>query len=396
MKKIIPNLFFLFLTSPILSPSVGGITIYISAIILFFDFYFLKWFQKNITKKILIETIFFLVLMLLASRSLILVVKSIILLFSVVYTYYCYNTNKFYLYRWVAINICVALIQFLFVFINPDFATFIGPTNIANSIWGEYAGPTFTNFYSISILPRVSGLSREGGFFASLLGVTFFLFLYDKRQPNKSKKFYFILFILGLLISLSKTSIFILVVPLIIGLRRYINILGVFGLTTFYSIITTLICYYININTHFFIDISNITFLQRFAGYIFAPYAHLVNFFIGIKLPDLLSNYGHISTYIISVLKETNSFEFCGLPYFYLGYGVLSFLVFLLYIVLIGFDATSTALIILLTTNVTPLTNDGFVVLAWLLGFILSRNKKSKPNNNNNYILHNKLNYNRL
>jgi hypothetical protein len=151
MKKIIPNLFFLFLTAPILSPFVGGVTIYLSSIIIFFDVSFVLWGLNKFSKdKILIVAILSF-LMGVSCLNVALFLKIQMLLLSVIYMFYCYESDCFYLYRWCFVNVIIAMLQFVLVFVDPAIAYLIGPTNISTTLLGKFAGPTFTNFYAISI-----------------------------------------------------------------------------------------------------------------------------------------------------------------------------------------------------------------------------------------------------
>ncbi|WP_158989238.1 hypothetical protein [Mucilaginibacter sp. L196] len=378
MKKIIPNLFFLFLTAPILSPFVGGVTIYLSSIILFFDVSFLLWAINKFSRDTIIITLALSFLTALSCLNVVVFVKILMLLSSVVYMFYCYEKEYFYLYRWAVVNVIVAVAQFVLIFIDPAVAYLIGPTNIANVIWGPFAGPTFTNFYAISILPRVSGLSREGGFFASLLGVVFFVIINDPKVNKKKKKIYLSFIIIGIIISISKTTTILLIVPVILLLKKYINIIEGYVVAILYAIVLIFFFNYILLHTSFFYDELNISLIQRFSGYALTPYAGISDYIRGTNITSLMLNSRTGLEAIVAELKDESLIDFCGLPALYLGYGIITFAFFLLFTKFLKLRGAGLAIIIILTTNVVPITNDGFVVISWFFGCFISYNYSKK------------------
>ena len=70
----------------------------------------------------------------------------------------------------------------------------------------------FTNFYSIGLLKRASGFSREVGFFASLVIITIILYIEDKDINKTILKSIFLF--LGFIVSMSKMSPFYLYILL--------------------------------------------------------------------------------------------------------------------------------------------------------------------------------------
>ena len=373
MRKILPNLFFLFLTAPILSPFIGGVTIYLSALIVFLDPFFIKWFLGYFRPQKVFVTGTVCCLMAAACLQVPLLLKLIMISTSVCYVLYCYLNGLFFLYKWVSINILIAIAQFVLIFINPDIAYQIGPTNISKMIWGDLATPTYTNFFALSILPRVSGLSREGGFFASLLGVAFFTALFDGRLRKETKWKYLVLFSIGLIISISKTTSLLLIVPFILLFRRHINALGTIVASTIYLFTQVVFWQYVFDNSRFFLSVENETFIHRFIGYALTPYAKINDFITGTNIIDLLLGTVPNPGSIIFDLKGNLITEFCGLPGIYLSFGIIVYLLFLFLMKFFKISASSFLILLALTTNVSPFTSDGFVILAWFLIIVLGR-----------------------
>jgi hypothetical protein len=241
---------------------------------------------------------------------------------------------------------------------------------------GKFAGPTFTNFYAISILPRVSGLSREGGFFASLLGAVFFIIINDPKIKGGWKTFYMTFVIIGLIISLSKTSLILLIIPIVLLFKKYINVLNVYVVAILYSILLILFFNHLLLTSDFFQDKLNISLTHRFSGYALTPYASLADFITGIDIYDLMQQSRKGLEAMTLEFRAADIRDFCGLPALYLGYGIQTFITFLIFMDFLNLKGIGIALIIILTTNVNPLTSDGFVVISWFFTFFISYNYK--------------------
>lgn len=371
MHKILPNLFFFFLAAPILSPYISGMTVYVYAFIPFLDFRFYTWCKKSFTNDHVIKFILIVNLCFLTTLDIKLLVKISMLSITVLYCFYCYSSCLFYLYRWVVFNVVVAVLQFIAIFIDPELAMLIGPTNISAMFLGDYAGPTLTNFYAISYLPRVSGLSREGGFFAAFLGIVFYLLIHDERLNYKNKKIMVFFVLIGVIISLSKMTFVLLLAPVFIFFRSLINRIGILGsfflvivvLTTFSSLV-------FNLDNTFY-DISNETIIHRFSGYGLLLNADLGDFFWGTTLVDLMAKVGPKMGFVYKSFLSSG-YGFCGLPALYLGYGVMFFMVFILAFKVFKLKPFTIPLLVLFTVNVDPVTSTGFVVLSWFYCFLVS------------------------
>jgi hypothetical protein len=363
MKRILPNLFFFFLSAPILSPQIG-ITIYIYAIVPLFDIRYWLWIFSNINVQKILGFLFLVSLITITGLSIMIFFKIVMLALTVSYCVYCYASNLFYLYRYAVISVLVAILQFILLINIPELARLIGPTAISQAIWGDYGTESYTNFYAISILPRVSGLCREGGFFASYLALVVIIAYFDKFLNKTQKRLLFIFLVTGLLFSLSKSTILLFFIPVTLVFRKFIKQINVIVLGITISIVASVIFSIIQVNSSFFSDSENATFIHRFFGYAYIRYAYLEDFFIGIDYPTFFRRIGNSS-----LMSQLNfeQFDFCGFPNIYLKYGIIPFLLFLSLIKKMGLSAISLILIFLLTITVSPWTCDNFVVLSWFL-----------------------------
>ena len=222
MQKIYSNLFFFFFVAQIFSPYIHGMTIYLEIIVALLNPLFWKWVLSgrrdySLYVLILLVPIFFL--------KITVSIKLLSLMISVAYLFYTYKIHQFYLLRYLVLSIIVAIAQFVLFYIRPELSIMIGPNNIANMIWGEYATPTFTNFYEVMIgIIRVSGLSREAGFFASLLICSIIFYYLDKRKKDYYKWLPLLLGI-GYIISFSKMSLLLVPIFMIIWKKKWIDLI---------------------------------------------------------------------------------------------------------------------------------------------------------------------------
>ncbi len=378
MKKILPNLFFLFLSAPILSPYIGGITIYLYAIIAVLDINFLNWIFKEFNAKQILTVCTWVILISLIGLHITLFFKIMMIVITVAYLFYCFRQKYLYLiYRYFIFSILFAFLQFVLLFYDPISAFIIGPTSISKLILGDYATPTYTNFHSIGFLPRVSGLCREGGFFSSFLTVGLFIVYLDNNLTKKRKRILYIFLVAGIAISLSKTSIILIFIPVVLLLKKYLNRFGLLLTGIYISIILSFIFIFVKYNTNLFYDLENETYIHRFAGYAFIDSVSLKGILLGTSVVDLFTSTGNIIIRSIgNSLADKSLNEFCSFPGIYLNFGFPTFILFLLFLKDIRFTTANLLLIFLFTASVTPFTCDNFVVMAWFLCFLLLYNEK--------------------
>jgi hypothetical protein len=119
----------------------------------------------------------------------------------------------------MAINVLFAMAQFVLFYVDRDLSLQLGPQNLSKMLWGDYATDTNTNFYEIFYFSRVSGFSREAGFFSSLLVASF---VADIVRGTTNRKM-IVLYCIGLFISFSKSSFVFVIFAALYPLRHRIR-----------------------------------------------------------------------------------------------------------------------------------------------------------------------------
>lgn len=137
-KNGIALLFYIFFTTPILSPSIGGLTIYLHWLIPLLDIDFLKEILRFKIKKsqLFIVGIFIVACIILKRWKVALDV--ILLIETLLYLLYSYKNGTFkYLYWGVNFNIVIAIIQFILYYcVSPSAALSIAPRKCCKSNMG--------------------------------------------------------------------------------------------------------------------------------------------------------------------------------------------------------------------------------------------------------------------
>lgn len=361
-KTIIACLFFLFFTAPVLSPYVNDFTIYLYWFIPILDVFYLRYLiTQKYNRKILIIVSFFLLFLVVIGQYLVLI-KFIAILNTLLYLFYTKKNKLFHiLYIFIFFNVFMAIAQFSFIYINKSISYDIGPTNIANLVWGKYATPTYTNFFTIFLFPRVSALSREAGFFASLLGITYIVYIRDEDEEKTKLKN--ILFIIGFVISLSKASALILGIILIIKLKKTINKVPFFIGVALFIAVFIFISNSILLPKYY--DSSNDSLTQRVSGYTIMSKMPLTELIWGKDtIEDISIAYEY--PFLNSVFKYK---QFTGLPNTIIHKGIIVFMMFLILLYLSGISFSGFLIITLITFTTDYFTCTSFIVLGYFYVF---------------------------
>lgn len=359
LEKILSHLFFFFFLAQIFSPSFGDKTIYIELIIAILNPYFLLWISKysiNYKHIVLFGAVMFIGTMGHPLTS----VKLLVILIEVMYLFYAVERNLFILKFYLMLSILMATFQFAFLFIDVEIARQLGPANMAELVWGSHATATFTNFYTIFWIPRVSGLSRESGFFASLIvAVITFYYIKSKREKIKMSITEKIFFSIGYVLSFSKMSIILLCIFFIEKSKNLICLIPYWmGIVLF--ILFMIVFWRFNID--FLLDDKNITFLHRFSAYTCLLDIELRQLVFGI---DKTAEVGNFISKTVAIDFE----QFAGFGGFILHNGLLVTIVWLFALHFYGVTTVGVVLLLLLTINVSLDTNQNFVVFAYFLIF---------------------------
>lgn len=375
------HLFFLFFTSPILSPGINGFSIYLYWFIPLFDArWIISQYRSLPTRSGYSALVSGAFIFLLTIFSPIDAAKWLAILLTINYAIHLHNINQWKLDFWMKINILIAFAQAItFLFLGDEAKYLFGPEAIAKDLWGKYATGSNSNFYSIFQgidLPRFSGLSREGGFFASLL-IAWISFNYaSQNKASRQTKFYYIL---GLALSLSKMTT---VLPLsmflvwLIKRRVFLHALAIpFISFAFFGGVYVIVEHPL-VN----LELSD-TFTDRFFPYVL--------FFDDIK-SELGVLFG--SSFETNILVSSRSFQACAYWFgksFCENYpsmmsipikiGIVGFLVYITCLYRLGIRNTfSFFLILVLTINVSPLTATSFVVLSYITAMYVDKSRAFK------------------
>lgn len=376
-KKIIAILFFFFFMTPILSPSIGSSTLYIHWFIPFLDIDFLKEVIATKRKKKEVIGISILILGCIILTKIKLALEIILIIESLLYIKYCYKNDNFkYLYWGMNINIVIAIVQFVIYYISPDLARAIGPSSVSKIIWGSHATASFTNMFPNEFgIVKVSGWSREAGFFNSLIIITTLVYIFVDKKTKKSKLQY-ILFLIGFLISLSKVSILpILIVPIIV-LKKYINKIP--------YVIGIVIILAVGIGTSEVLRTHNQydnayskyyeTFTHRFSGYSVLKQLNPKDIIFGINtLEELPQEVKENSPYLQYIYRF---YEFCGMPAMLIHNGLIISLLYFVILRIFNFKTSDLFIITIVTLTVNYTTQTSFVVLTYYLILSYSMIKK--------------------
>lgn len=366
-RLVISYLFFFFFCSPALSPAIGGNTIYLHWILALLDWNFIRFcfdiVKRKSIQRYLSPTILLLLSGVVTGRVFV-VLKICSIIWCILYLSYSKREGFFkYLYVGMNINIVVAIIQFVLFYINPGVAYKLGPTNISKLIWGNYATLTNTNMYAIfgNKLVRVCGWSREAGFFASLLMICFLCYMYDTKIEKR--RFQYILFALGFVISFSKVSLLILPLFLVLKLSKFINKIQVYCMVALYGFITTIfaeILYKIN-----YLAPEHESMAHRFIGYHVVWRLRGREAILGFGTLEKIGE-GILEKYsILRKLISRGYDSLCGWAGIVEYLGFLGLVLWVIGLVAFGVNASGIIFVMLATFTVDPFTATSFVVLAY-------------------------------
>ena len=362
LEILLSNLFYLFFCAQILSPQVGTVTIYLENVIALANPFFLSWVAKRCTNQHL-WMLFLAIGLCVVMCDYVLIPKVIVFAISIAYIVYSRERQLFYLFRYVGLSTLFAIAQFALLFVDPSLAVAIGPTNIAETVWGNYATGTFTNYYAVFALVRVGGLSREGGFFATLILNCILIYIIDRRERGyKSITVQVILFI-GFVLSLSKMSLVLIPAWLVIKYRRWFDRIPFAVVPVLFSVPLMIL---VANSFEFLTEAENGTYLQRFGGF---------GVLFDLDVKQLLFGVEHLNEIPAPLAKAALSSPYDHMDYFagfagyILAHGLLGTCVTLCVLWLLGISPAGLLLLLLLTVNLDITTNQNFVTLTYFIIF---------------------------
>lgn len=368
VEKGFSGLFFFFFVAPVFSPFVFEKTIYLEWLAIFFNPYFWFWVsQKKIpqTRFLSYSLAAFPVILIHPFLSL----KFATLLLTVAFLNYSWERKVFFLPHFLGLSIIVAIFQFLAFLFLPEWAVILGPENLARTIWGSFATPAFSNFSPIFVLPRVSGLSREAGFFSALI-IAFLFITYlefkDRGSFSPFSKKTVLLAALGYLLSFSKISFALWVVFLLSHLKMFINKSPI--TLVVFAFVLSLVLFWSG-KENFLLAWENQSLLHRFGGYILIPDIDSGQLLFGVsRLEEIDSSFGK---------AMASSFgDAVGFSGFILHNGLIVVLCYVAFLHFLGVSATGVLVLLVLTINTTPDTNQNFVALGYFVAFVFFRSMR--------------------
>lgn len=370
-KNFVAILFFIFFATPILSPSINGNTIYLHWFIPLLDFKFVQSIIKMKMKKKYLYQFLLLIMCMALFGEIMIIIKILFLVETILYLFYCRDNKTFsYLYLGVNINIIIGVIQFILYYISPSLSYIIGPTNIAKMIWGEYATITYTNFFEIFRLVRVSGWSREAGFFASLITISFIIYIKDKEQ--KKGIIQYIFFAIGYAISFSKSSFIMIIMLFILLFEKQLRKIP-------YSICVLTTILILIITSNYLEDknlyvAANESLMHRMSGYSIIDDLNIDELFFGV---DKIENINEQALQKHNYLQYIYRFEeFCGIPNLIVHHGIIVFLIFIIGLRLIGFGTPEFLILTIVSITVEYFASTSFMVLGYYLCIYMIKQRK--------------------
>lgn len=357
--KSISMLFYLFFTCVIFNPQISGVTIYLYTFLPFLDPGFCRFLLAT-SRRWLIPIGIAMAACLLTNP--VMAAKIVSIFACVGYLMYTISKRIDYLHPWMMVNILFGLAQFVLYYADYSLSVAMGPDQVSKMLWGDSATQTNANYYAILYFARVSGFSREAGFFSSLLSAAFVLYLFQGRR----NRWIIAMYCVGLFISLSKASFVLLIFAALYGMRRQLRaLLPLFSLAAFFAVTMVLALY---MSAHDFFGSE--TFAHRFAGYPFLIDASFADLVRGVTSQQLNDEYGYLP-YLASNrdLYAISSVTFTGIPGLFADVGLLGALVVLGVFAFTASDGFVILLCLLITTTVGLTTVTSFVPLAYLIAY---------------------------
>ncbi|RQR48772.1 hypothetical protein DIE19_32710 [Burkholderia sp. Bp9126] len=381
--RTISMLFYLFFTCVIFNPQVSGVTIYLYTILPFLDPGFSAFLISTLRRWIV--PVGMAITVCLLSNPMV-AAKIVSIAVCVSYLMYTILRRIEYLHLWMAINVLFGLAQFALYYADFGLSVQLGPDEVSKMLWGGSATQTNTNYYEILYFARVSGFSREAGFFASLLSASFVLYLYQRGR----NKWVLMLYFLGLVISLSKASFVLLIFALLYCVRQRLRAVHPLASLIAFFTITMVIALYMNQYDFF----GSATFAHRLAGYPFLLDARFSDIVRGVTARQLTNEYGYLP--YVSMNRDlyfVNDATFASIPGLFADLGLISALVLLGVFAFTASDGFVILLCLLITATVGMTTVTSFVPIAYLIcywprfvAYLNAQRQRSNPSMRSRFV----------
>lgn len=362
--KLLRCLIALFIIASPLSPYISNTTFYLWIPLVILDYQYISTLRK-ISKPVLLCVFVWLSMCVLFLRF-DLAVKSAILILGVSYLLKIgsHITNKVYICMLISILWCV--IQFVAYQISPAYSVIIGPSSMSRFFWGDFATNTYTNQYVLFLFPRMSGLSREAGFFASLLIICFMIRIRDHKLSLPEK----CLFFLGYAFSLSKSSISLVFFMILYPMRRLLKKIPVIITFIALVIIFVALAQFLNIGSPSYFTANDSIAHRLSASYL------MLHMNIGNLLYGCNTDYNCLVDYqpVFKFLADQGMMPAVGLSGLIMDMGLLGFVGIVFFFVILKLDSYDVAILVIFTATVSFFTLDSFIILTYY--YIITNHKK--------------------
>lgn len=355
--RFISVLFYMLFTCVVLNPQVGGFTIYLYLFVPFLDPDFSR-FLAGTARKWSAPLLLAVAAGAIGSPSMAMRIVSIAI--SIGYLMYTYERRIAYLQHWVVFNIAFAVLQFATYYVDRPLSYQLGPTAISEMVWGPYATLTYTNFFEVFYFSRVSGLSREAGFFSSLLVASFIVYLYTEKPTRKMLAIYLV----GFFISFSKSTAALGIIALLYPFRHQLRRVHPLVVLVLFSAAMCGFSLYLAAHNFFESD----TFGHRFSGYAFLFDARIDDLVKGIDQHEVVRRYGNLP-YIRLVRADIDLAGFAGLADNVTEMGLFPALIVLGVLAFTVGDGFSMLILLLLTSTLSLTSVTSFIPLAYLIAY---------------------------
>lgn len=348
------------LVATVINPYVGGITIYLWFFMLPFDFLFIRRLTKLSKRVIILLTLWILICIFKLDFS---SAFKILALFLGV-SYLCIMDKEIYPKLKIAfyISCLFCLVQFIFYWFDPAFSSSIAGSNLSTTIWGsKFATPGFANQYEVLFLPRMGGLSREAGFFASLVIIMGFIIYLREKTHIKEK----MLHISAYVFSLSKVSFTNSVLVILLPFRKIIDKIPLPLMIVLTSLILMLVANLIPMDSNHF-GIYGESIAHRFSSSYLVPRMSEKYFLLGCDNPFDCEYF--VNSNLFSDLGRGN-FQPTGINGVFVNFGLIGFLLLIFTFFYLRLKSFDIIVLVLMTSTVSLYTIDNFVILTYYFLF---------------------------
>lgn len=378
VERVYAHCFFFFFVFEILSPQIAERTIYLEFLFVLFNPYFWNWlFSIRFSPRVLYSIAPAIILVPFHTFA---AIKLIVVFMGVAFLVYCYERTLFRVIKpYILISIAIAALQFVGHYSGGAWSDALGPGSLATMVWGSYATNTNTNFYSLFFLPRASGLSREAGFFASLLITSYLALLTNKwvgGTPMGRKLSWSL--IAGYIMSFSKASFALLPAVLLVALRKIVDRVPLFLIGGVFVGCLAAFWHYFQIEL---VLMNSVTYLARFGGYVLLYDLNVYQLIFGVS--DLSQIQGPFAQVVLQAQAEhPGSASLAGLGAWCVQNGILSFFLYTVGLQALGIRGSGFLLVLLFTATVGIDTNQNFVLMSYYLAFMLARSPEKAVSRN--------------